>query len=55
MTGVAVAVPFEKPQLALVEFVLRERTAGCVKVDEALAEHKAASVTVNVYVPGERF
>jgi sorbitol-specific phosphotransferase system component IIBC len=55
MTGVAVAVPFAVPQLALVELVLIESAAGCVKVDVALAEHEAASVTVNVNVPGERF
>ena len=55
MTGVAVAVPFVAPQLALVKLVLTEMAAGCVKVDVAVAEHEAASVTVNVNVPGERF
>ena len=55
MTGVAVAVPLDEPQLALVELVFTERAAGWVKVDDALAEHEEASVIVKVYVPGERF
>jgi sorbitol-specific phosphotransferase system component IIBC len=55
MTGVAVAVPFAVPQFALVELVVTEMAAGCVKVDVALAEHEAASETVNEYVPGDRF
>ena len=55
MAGVAVAVPFVAPQLALVELVFTEIAAGCVKVDDAVVEHEAASVTVNVKVPGDRF
>ncbi len=55
MTGVTVAVPLDEPQLALVELVFTVRAAGCVKVDVAFAEHEAASVTIKVYVPGERF
>ena len=48
MAGVAVEVPLLDPQLALVELALTERAAGCVKVDVAVAEQEAASVTVNV-------
>ena len=55
MTGVAVAVPFVAPQLALIELVLTEMAAGSVKVDVAVAEQEAASVTVNINVPGDRF
>ena len=55
MTGVTVAVPLDEPQFALVELVFTEMTADSVKVEDAVAEHDAASVTVNVYVPGERF
>jgi hypothetical protein len=50
-----VADPFEPPlQLTFVFVAVAVIALGCVTVTERVAEHKAASVTVTVYVPAVR-